>query len=136
MYYILNMNKFLKILRIIFHISVLFLIIISLFPGSIINFIFYGELIQTKETTLFVIETWPNHLASYLYISILGFYIYLKHKKFNLLIFFLIFLAISLESLQFLIPNRSFEISDLSANITGVILGYLIIKIYRLVKKK
>ena len=130
------MNKFLKILRIIFHISVLFLIIISLFPGSILNFIFYGELIQTKETTLFVIETWQNHLASYLYISILGFYVYLKHKNFNLLISFLIFLAISLESLQFLIPNRSFEILDLSANITGIILGYLIIKIYRLVKKK
>ena len=43
----------------------------------------------------------------------------------------LFFLSIILEALQFIVPNRSFEIYDLSANFAGVLVAYFLVKIYK-----
>jgi len=121
-----------KILKSIFHISVLFLIIISLWPGSLLGFLFYGD----WELQLDLIEnpfgTTINHFFSYVYVSLLGFYLYLKTENFNKLVYTLFFLSATLELAHYVIPNRSFEMTDLFGNILGVIVAYFVIKIYLL----
>ena len=118
------------ILKYIFHFSVLFLIIISLWPGSLLGFLFYGDWGQQPNLVENPIGTTINHFIYYIYLSLLGFFIYLKNENFKKLVYGLFFLSITLELLHFIIPNRSFELVDLVGNIFGVMVAYLVIKIY------
>ena len=129
------MNKVINILKIIFYISVLCLIVISLFPGSLTGLFLYGDIDKTPNT-IFSIETTVNHFIGHTYVSTLGFFVYLKHRNFKKMIYYLLFLSISLEILQIIVPNRSFQISDLSANIAGVVSGFLLIRLYILWSRK
>jgi len=122
-----------KLLKLIFHISVLFLVIISLYPGSLIGYLLYGNLDQQPDLISNPFGTTINHFISYFYVSILGLFLYKNNQK---LIFFLFFLAFILELLHFVIPNRSFQLGDIIANILGVVVAYSIIKIYLLLKKQ
>ena len=122
-----------KLLKLIFHISVLFLVIISLYPGSLIGYLLYGNLDQQPDLISNPFGATINHFISYFYVSILGLFLYKNNQK---LIFFLFFLAFILELLHFVIPNRSFQLGDIIANILGVVVAYSIIKIYLLLKKQ
>jgi len=119
-----------KVLKSIFHISVLFLIIISLWPGSLIGFLLYSDWGQQPNLIKNPFGTTINHFISYACISLLGFFIYAKTENFKKLVYGLFFLSISLELLQIIIPNRSFQLEDLLANIFGVMVAYFAIKIY------
>jgi len=119
-----------KILKFIFHISALFLIVISLWPGSLIGFLLYGDWGREPNIIINPVGTTINHFIYYCYISLLGFFIYLKNENFKKLVYWLFFLSIILELLQFIIPNRSFQLEDLIANIFGVTVAYFVIKIY------
>ena len=55
-----------------------------------------------------------------------GFLTFRKNNQFIILSIYLIFLSIVLEVLQYFIPNRSFEFSDLFGNIAGVIIAIII----------
>ena len=125
-----------KILKYIFNISVLFLIIISLWPGSLIGFLFYGDWGQQPDLIKNPYGTTINHFVYYLYISLLGFFIYIKDKNFKKLVYGLLLLSIILELFHIIIPNRSFQLEDLIGNIFGVIVAYFAIKIYLLFYKK
>ena len=124
-----------KVLKFVFYISVLFLIITSLYPGSLIGLVLYGDLSLQPNLVKNPFGTTINHFIAYFYISILGFFLYLEKEKLSLVLRGLIFLSISLEVLQFIVPNRSFQIGDLIGNIFGVMLAYFIIKIYLWFKK-
>tara|TARA_Y100000590_G_scaffold411387_1_gene505371 strand:- start:1244 stop:1627 length:384 start_codon:yes stop_codon:yes gene_type:complete len=124
-----------NLLKYIFHTSLLILIIISLYPGSLLGQLIYGD--ATKQPNL--IEN-PfgaslNHFIFYFYVSLLGLFIYLKSEKFKTLIYFLFFLSVILEFFHLIIPNRSFQFSDLFGNILGVIVAYFLVKIYLLINK-
>ena len=119
-----------KILKSIFHISVLFLIIISLWPGSLIGFLLYRDWGQQPDLIENPFGTTINHFIYYTYLSLLGFFIYIKNENFKKLVYGLFFLSITLELLHFIIPNRSFQVADLIGNIFGVMVAYLAIKIY------
>jgi len=119
-----------KVLKSIFHISVLFLIIISLWPGSLIGFLLYSDWGQQPNLINNPFGTTINHFISYVYISSLAFFIYAKTENFKKLVYGLFFLSISLELLHVVIPNRSFQLEDLLANIFGVMVAYFAIKIY------
>ena len=124
-----------KILRFIFYISVLFLIIISLWPGSLLGYLFYSDWGQQPNLIQNPFGTTINHFIYYFYVSLLGFFIYSKTENFKKLVYGLFFLSVILELLQFIIPNRSFEIGDLIGNILGVMVAYSVIKIYLFFKK-
>ena len=124
-----------KILKLIFHISVLFLIIISLWPGSLLGFLLYNDWGQQPDLIKNPFGTTVNHFIYYIYISLLGFFIYLKNENFRKLVYGLFFLSIILELLHLIIPNRSFQIADLVSNILGVMVAYLVIKIYLFIGK-
>ena len=123
------------ILKYIFHFSVLFLIIISLWPGSLLGFLFYGDWEQQPNLVENPFGTTINHFIYYIYLSLLGFFIYLKNENFKKLVYGLFFLSITLELLHFIIPNRAFQLADLLSNIFGVMVAYLVIKIYLFVDK-
>ena len=119
-----------RILISIFHISILFLIVISLWPGSLLGYLFYGDWGQQPDLIQNPFGTAINHFLYYLYVSLLGFFVYLKTENFKKLVYGLFFLSVILELLHYIIPNRSFQLGDLIGNILGVIVAYFIIKIY------
>ena len=125
------MDKVIGFLKFIFHISVLFLITISLFPGSLLGFFLYGDLGRQPDLIDNPFGTAINHFIFYFYVSMLGLCLYLRTTNFRKLIYGLFSLSIILEVLQFVVPNRSFEIYDIFANFAGVLVAYLLVIIYK-----
>ena len=125
------MDKVISFLKFIFHISILLLIIISLFPGSLLGFLLYNDLGRQPNLIVNPFGTAINHFICYFYVSILGLCLYLRSNNFQKLVYSLFFLSIILEVLQLIVPNRTFEIYDISANFIGVLVAYFIIKTYQ-----
>ena len=114
------MKKFFSNHIIIFYAINSFLIIFYLFPGSLIGWLIFGNLYKQPQITRdFIISS--NHFYTFLFLTIIGFLTFVKSHQIKPLTLYLIFLSIILELLHFLIPNRSFEWSDLFGNILGVI---------------
>ena len=119
-----------KFLKIIFHISTLFLIIISIYPGSLLGYLLYGDSGQQPNFVQNPFGTSINHFAYFIYVSLLGLFLHLRTKNFQKLLYSLFFLSAILELLHLIIPNRSFQLVDLIANILGVMVAYFIVKFY------
>ena len=111
--------------KIIFYFINFFLIFLYIYPGSLIGLVIYGDKkIQPQITPDFIVST--NHLYAYIFLSVIGFLTFQKNNHFNCLTTYLIFLSIILELLQYYIPNRSFEFSDLFGNLAGVIITIIL----------
>ena len=119
-----------KFLKFIFYTSVLFLITISLYPGSLLGYLLYGDFNQQPNLIKNPFGTTINHFITYVYVSLFGFFLYSKTKNFQNLAYALFFLSVILELLHLIIPNRAFQLGDLSGNILGVIVAYSVVKIY------
>ena len=114
------MKKFFSNHIIIFYAINSFLIIFYLFPGSLIGWLIFGNLDKQPQITRdFIISS--NHFYTFLFLSIIGFLTFVKSHQIKPLTLYLIFLSIFLELLHVLIPNRSFEWSDLFGNFLGVV---------------
>jgi VanZ family protein len=101
-----------------------------LFPGSILGWFLYKDLSsQPQITPDFIVST--NHLYAYIVLSVIGFLTFQKNNQFNILSIYLIFLSITLEVLQYFVPNRSFEFSDLFGNLGGVILAIILFYFFK-----
>ena len=125
-----------KILKFTFYISLSFLVVISFWPGSLLGYLFYGDWKQQPDLIQNPFGTTINHFIYYFYISLLGLFIYFKNKNYSKVVYSLFFLSIILELSHLIIPNRSFEFGDLISNILGIIVAYLVLKIYLLFNKK
>ena len=122
------MNKLKNFFKIGFYSLNIILIILYLFPGSILGCFLYNDCyIQPQITRDFIISS--NHVYAFVLLSGLGVFSFHNTKKINFLIFYLFLLSIFLELFHIIIPNRGFEMSDLLGNIVGVILVILIYKI-------
>ena len=118
------MSKFFSRYKIIFYFSNILLIILYLYPGSLLGWIIYdNKSIQPQITPNFVISS--NHFYVFVLISIIGFLTFANSKKNILLILYLIFLSVTLEIFHLVIPERSFQWSDLIGNLLGVIVVIL-----------
>ena len=124
------MDKIISFLKFIFHASMVSLIILSLFPGSLLGLLLYGDLGRQPNFIENPFGTSINHFIAYFYISILGLCLYLRSENFKKLFYGLIFLSAILELLQFIVPNRAFELYDLMGNFVGVLVAYFLVKIY------
>ena len=122
------MNKLKNFFKIGFYSLNIILIILYLFPGSILGCFLYNDCyIQPQITRDFIISS--NHVYAFVLLTGLGVFSFHNTKKINLLIAYLFLLSIILELFHIIIPNRGFEMSDLLGNIVGVILVILIYKI-------
>ena len=116
--------------KFIFYLCNLILIFLYLFPGSVLGWFLYKDLsLQPQITPDFIVST--NHLYAYIVLSVVGFLTFRKNNQFIILSIYLIFLSIVLEVLQYFIPNRSFEFSDLFGNIAGVIIAIIIFYFFK-----
>ena len=131
------MIKFFSKYKIIFYLINIILIFLYIYPGSLLGQLIYGDKnIQPQLTADFIISS--NHFYVFILLSIIGFFSFLRINQINILIAYLILLSLSLEFLHLIIPERSFQWSDLFGNLLGVIVVILIrslINKYELFKK-
>ena len=113
------MIKFFSKYKIIFYFINFILILLYLYPGSLIGQIIYGNKeIQPQITADFLISS--NHFYVFILLSIIGFFSFIKKNQTKILIIYLIVLSLCLEFLHLIIPERSFQWSDLFGNLFGV----------------
>ena len=122
------MKKMKNFFKIAFYSSNIILIILYLFPGSILGWFLYNDhLVQPQITRNFIISS--NHVYAFVLLTSLGIFSFYDTKKINFLIVYLFLLSIILELFHIIIPARGFEMSDLFGNIVGVIYVIFIYKI-------
>ena len=117
-----------KIIKSLFYFSNFTLILFYLYPGNIFGCFLYNDCqIQpqlTRDLSIFS----SNHLYSFIIVSLLGFISFKNRiKKISLYLFSM---AIFLEMMHIIIPDRSFEVQDLLGNILGVVISLTIIKLF------
>ena len=125
------MNKLSSIFKITFHFLNIITIFLYLFPGNIFGWLFYKDLKIEPQFTNDFISISSNHFYLFFVLSIIGILSYSKHKKFNLLIKYLLLLSVILELSHLLMPQRSFQLDDLFGNILGVVVTIVIYKIWK-----
>ena len=119
--------------KIIFHILNIIFIILYIYPGSLLGFLIYKDISKQPQISPdFMVSS--NHVYAFLLLSFLGLISYLN--TFKIIILYLISISIILELLHLIIPNRSFQFSDLFGNIIGVLLSIFILILFNFWRKK
>ena len=119
------MYKFFSKNKYFFQIINILIIILYLYPGSILGAIFLKNYkVHPQITRDFIISS--NHFYTFTFLSILGLLTFHKTIHLKSLILYLFFLSLILEILHLIIPERGFEFTDLFGNIFGVsiIMGF------------
>ena len=119
-------NTIFKLIEYVYYFSLLTLLILYLFPGSLIGYFLYGNLDQQPNLIANPIGTSINHLILFSYITLMLMIVRLSVKNIFTSYKFIIFISFILEIFHLIIPNRAFELYDLIANIAGVIIVLLI----------
>ena len=122
-------NNILKLIIYLYYLSLVFLLIIYLFPGSIIGYFLYGDMNKQPSIVNSPIGTSINHFFYFTYLTFIGLIYSLRKKKFINSFLFLFLFSIFLEFLHFFIPNRAFELNDLLSNSMGVLITFFIFKL-------
>ncbi len=131
------MIKFFSNYKKIFYFVNIGLIILYLFPGSLIGLVIYdNKKIQPQITPDFIVSS--NHFYVFIFISIIGFLTFKNQNQIKNLIVYLVLLSLILEIFHLFIPERSFQWSDLFGNFLGVIVVIFVRKLinkYEVYKK-
>ena len=121
-------------IKILFQVLNVIFIILYVYPGSILGYFIYRDFgTQPQITGDFLVSS--NHVYAFLLLSLIGLIAYYKSSK-EIIFNYLILISIILEVLHLVIPNRSFQYSDLFGNIIGVLLSILLISIFKFWRKK
>ena len=89
--------------KFIFYLCNFILIILYLFPGSLLGCYIYNDCkIQPQITANYIVST--NHLYAYIVLSVIGFLTYRKNNQFNILSIYLIFYLLYLRCYNTLCP--------------------------------
>ncbi len=119
--------------KIIFHLLNIIFVFLYIYPGSLLGFFIYGDILrQPQITSNFIVSS--NHVYAFFLLSSLGLISYFKSLK--IIILYLILISIILELFHLFIPNRSFQFSDLFGNITGVLMPVFILILFNFCRKK
>ena len=120
-------------IKLLFQVLNIIFIILYVYPGSILGYFLYRDFsIQPQITKDFLVSS--NHVYAFLVLSLIGLFAYYKSSK-VIILNYLILISIILEVLHLVIPNRSFQYSDLFGNIIGVLLSILLINIFKFWRK-
>jgi len=124
------MINFFSKYKFIFYISNFILLVLYLFPGSLLGCLLYNDCkLQPQLTVDFIVSS--NHFYSFILLSTIGIFTYKNSDKFNFILLYLILLSIILETLHIFIPVRSFEFPDLFGNLLGVLIVLMISYLYK-----
>ena len=115
-------NTIFKLTEHVYYFSLLVLLILYLFPGSLIGYLLYGNLGQQPNLISNPIGTSINHLIFFSYITVLAIIVRIRVKNILTNYLFIILISCLLEISHLIIPNRAFEFYDLIANFIGVVL--------------
>ena len=121
------MDYKIRLIRYLYYFSLVGLLIIYLFPGSLFGYLFYRDFGHQPYG-----GTAINHFIAFFYLSTLGLFSY--KTSFNQTAIFLLVLSIVLELSHLIIPNRSFQSLDLFANLLGTLLAIVVIFFYKKLK--
>ena len=127
------MKKLPLLTKTAFHTSNIGLILIYLYPGSVFGWLLYDDIQKQPQLTSDFIIFSTNHVYAFMVLSLLGVISY-ENKKTKILLIYLFFISIVLELCHVLIPERSFEYQDLFGNLFGVILIFILFKLYNFFK--
>ena len=125
------MDNKIRIVHYLYNFSLIGLLILYLFPGSLIGYFLYGDLGKQPDMIPNPIGSSINHAIAFFYLTTIGLISYLNQTSFNKILIFLITLSLFLELSHLFIPNRSFESLDLFANLLGTFLAIVIIFLYK-----
>ena len=128
------MDYKIRIVRYLYFFSFVGLLILYLFPGSLIGYLFYGDFSRQPNIIPNPLGTSINHTLAFFYLSILGLISYMRGTSFKQTLIFLVVVSLILELSHLIIPNRSFQYSDLFANLLGTLLAIVIIFLYKRLK--
>ena len=126
------MIKFLNKYKIIFYLINFCIIFLYLFPGSLYGCIFLGDCSIQPQITPDLPLISSNHFYIFFVLSTMGYLTYIKKSHINYLIIYLLSVAAILEILHLVIPDRSFEWSDLFGNLLAV---FIVFFIYNFINK-
>ena len=76
-------NNLFKLAKYLYYLSLVALLILYLFPGSLLGLFLYGNSDQQPNIIKNPIGTSINHLFFFIYLSVLGFFNRLKKKREN-----------------------------------------------------
>ena len=118
------MNKFKIVYKLIFHFLNILIIILSIYPGSLLGCYLFNDCNYDPQITKdFIVST--NHLYAFGILTLFGILAY-KNSNIKFLFVYLIFISIILEVVHMIIPVRAFQIEDLLGNFIGVLLIIII----------
>ncbi len=122
------MIKFFSNYKIVFYSINISLITLYLYPGSLFGLLVYNDnKIQPQITPDFFVSS--NHVYVFVLVSAVGFLTFRNKSQTKNLIIYLLLLSFILEILHLFIPERSFQISDLFGNFSGVVVVIFVRKI-------
>ena len=127
------MKKIFLFIKAIFHISNIGLILIYLYPGSILGWVFYRNIKKQPNLTSDFIIFSSNHVYAFLVLSLLGLLSFHKNKI-KILFSYLFFVSFFLEFCHIFIPQRSFQYQDLFGNFIGVFIILLLFYLVQFIK--
>ena len=114
------MINFFSKFKIFFYVINLLLIILYLFPGSLLGCVFFDNCkVQPQITSDFIISSY--HFYAFGLVTILGYLTFLNSEKLKQVLYYLLVISVLLEVFHIVIPERSFQWSDLFGNLLGVI---------------
>jgi len=122
-------NNIFKFIIYLYYLSLVVLLFIYLFPGSIIGYLLYGDLSKQPNIVNNPIETYINHFLYFFYLTFLGLICNLRERKLINSFLFLFILSFLIEFFHLFIPNRAFELNDLLANSAGVLSTLFLFKL-------
>ena len=128
------MDYKIRIVRYLYNFSLTGLLILYLFPGSLIGYFLYGDLGKQSDMIPTPIGTSINHALAFFYLTTIGLISHINQTSFNKILIFLVTLSLFLELSHLFIPNRSFESLDLFANLLGTSIATAIILLYKKLK--
>ena len=125
------MDYKIRIVRYLYYFSLTGLLILYLFPGSLIGYFLYGNFSRQPDFIPNPLGTSINHALAFFYLSLLGLISFMKETNFKQNLIFLLILSVISELSHLIIPNRSFQSLDLLSNLLGTLLAIVIIFFYK-----
>ena len=113
------MINFFSKFKIFFYVINLLLIVLYLFPGSLLGCIFFDNCKVQPQITSDVIVS-SNHFYAFGIVTILGYLTFLNSEKLKQVLYYLLIISVLLEVLHIVIPERSFQWLDVFGNLLGV----------------